>query len=108
MPRTEAASTSAAPRIYLLPAGVTPVGNAEWPLWFAWEWHGPAVDWQLVICADDLTEVAREPVGRTTSHCPSPALQTLLSAGGRFHWFAAATLEGVPFHTPLIAVDFSR
>jgi hypothetical protein len=108
MPMTEAASTSAEPRIYLLPTAITPVGDAERPLWFAWEWHGPALDWQLVVCGADLTEIAREAVGKATGHCPSPALQALLEAHGRCHWYAAATLQGAPFHTPPIAVDFSR
>lgn len=91
-----------------MPVAVTPVGKAEWPLWFAWEWQGPAVDWQLVVYDAELTEVTREAVGKTTSHGPSAALQALFAAGGRFHWMAAGELEGVPFHTPLSAVDFSR
>lgn len=107
-PRAPSASRHLPPEAVPLPVVVQPIGAlaARRPV-FAWDYAGPAADFEVVLLDEALDEVFRAPVvaRRFTA---DDAMLAALGAGGSFHWLVEGSLHGRRFRSAPAAFVLGR
>lgn len=105
----ETSSTSAGPRVVLLPKPLAPLGEAEVDgLEFTWLWAGPEQTWELVLLDAAMEELVSVGEIRGTSLVPQGELLARLEAGGRFHWNVSYVREGQTYRSLPIPLVLHR
>jgi len=74
-----------------VPRALQPVGDCTGRApRFCWDWQGPPLVWEFVLCDAEMQEVLRVGCVHACELRPTPELATALQRGDYFHWFVEA------------------